>query len=474
VNAATVADFPEFMAISREAAMDPKRAAVITYGCQMNKYESERIAGILVGLGYTLTDEVRGADLILLNTCSVRDKAEQKVYSQLGQLRWLKRDNPELIIGVCGCVAQQEGERIQQRLPYVDLVFGPQNIPKLPALLAQVRHHRHQISDLADNPLWDEQLFPLRREHPFQAWVTVMQGCDKFCTFCVVPYTRGREQSRPPAAIVREVQELAAQGYKEVTLLGQNIDSYGKRSADGKDLADLLEMLQPLNGIRRIRFITSHPRDFTDKLMRAVGALDKVCEYIHLPVQSGSNAVLKRMHRGYTREDYLAKIERLRAYVPDVAISTDVIVGFPGESDADFAQTRALVEAVEFDAMYLFKYSPRPGTKAAAFADQIPEAIKSERFKTLLAIQEAIQLRRNQARVGRCEEVLVEGPSKKGSVQLTGRTRQNRPVNFVGHPSLTGSLVAVHIEKGGVHSLEGKVCTDRRDAEGRTAPCYKW
>lgn len=440
--------------------MDPKRATVITYGCQMNKYESERMAGILIGLGYEMTDEVQGADLVLLNTCSIRDKAEQKVYSQLGQLRWLKRHNPQLIIGVCGCVAQQEGERIQQRVPYVDLVFGPQNIPKLPTLLSQVQSHRRQISDLADNPLWDEQLFPLRRDHPFQAWVTVMQGCDKFCTFCVVPYTRGREQSRPAEAILREVQELAAQGYKEVTLLGQNIDSYGKRSPEGKDLADLLQLIHPIEGIHRIRFITSHPRDFTDKLMRTVGELDKVCEYIHLPVQSGSNAVLKRMHRGYTREDYLRRIERLRAYVPDVAVSTDVIVGFPGETDADFAQTQQLVEAAEFDAMYLFKYSPRPGTKAATFADQVPETIKTERFNTLLATQEAIQLRRNQARIGRCEEVLVEGPSKKGSVQLTGRTRQNRPVNFVGHPSLTGSLVTVQIEKGGTHSLEGRVCTD--------------
>jgi tRNA-2-methylthio-N6-dimethylallyladenosine synthase len=446
--------------------MEPKRAAVITYGCQMNKYESERIAGILVGLGYAIIQETRGADLILLNTCSIRDKAEQKVYSQLGHLKWLKRGNPDLIIGVCGCVAQQEGEHILQRVPHVDLVFGPQNIPKLPSLLAQVQRRRHQLSDLADNPLWDEQLFPIRRDNPFQAWVTVMQGCDKFCTFCVVPYTRGREQSRPTAAIVGEVHTLAAQGYKEVTLLGQNIDSYGKRSPEGKDLADLLEMLQPIAGLERIRFITSHPRDFTEKLMQTVGALDKVCEYIHLPVQSGSSAVLKRMHRGYTGDDYLARVERLRALVPDVAISTDMIVGFPGETDDDFAQTLQLVETVEFDSMYLFKYSPRPGTRAATFDDQVPEAVKTERFNALLEVQEAIQLRRNRARVGRCEEVLVEGPSKKGNVQLTGRTRQNRPVNFVGHPSLTGSLVKVRIDMGGTHSLEGKVCTDRRDRGG--------
>jgi tRNA-2-methylthio-N6-dimethylallyladenosine synthase len=446
--------------------MDPKRAAVITYGCQMNKYESERMAGILVGLGYDMTDAVRTADLILLNTCSVRDKAEQKVYSQLGQLRWLKRENPELIIGVCGCVAQQEGERLLQRVPYLDLVFGPQNIPKLPAFLEQVRSRRQQLSDLADNPLWDEQLSPIRRESPFQAWVTVMQGCDKFCTFCVVPYTRGREQSRPTAAIVQEVRGLAERGYQEVTLLGQNIDSYGKRSPEGKDLADLLELLHPIEGIQRIRFITSHPRDFTEKLMRTVGALERVCEYIHLPVQAGSTSVLKRMHRGYTRDDYLAKVERLRALVPDVAISTDMIVGFPGETEADFEQTHQLVKAVEFDSMYLFKYSPRPGTRAATFPDQVPEAVKTERFTALLELQEAIQLRRNRARVGRCEEVFVEGPSKKGSVQLTGRTRQNRPVNFVGHPSLIGSLVTVHIDKAGAHSLEGKVCTDRRDRGG--------
>jgi tRNA-2-methylthio-N6-dimethylallyladenosine synthase len=446
--------------------MEPKRAAVITYGCQMNKYESERMAGILVGLGYEITSQTRGADLILLNTCSIRDKAEQKVYSQLGQLKWIKRENPDLIVGVCGCVAQQEGERILQRAPHVDLVFGPQNIPKLPSLLAQARTRRQQLSDLADNPLWDEQFFPIRRDNSCQAWVTVMQGCDKFCTFCVVPYTRGREQSRPTGAIAHEVQALADQGYKEVTLLGQNIDSYGKRSPEGKDLADLLEMLHPIEGIERIRFITSHPRDFSEKLMTTVGALDKVCEYIHLPVQAGSNAILKRMHRGYTRDDYLVQVERLRMLVPDVAISTDLIVGFPGESDDDFAQTVQLVEAVEFDSMYLFKYSPRPGTRAATFDDQVPDAVKSERFDALLEAQEAIQLRRNRARIGRCEEVLVEGPSKKGSVQLTGRTRQNRPVNFVGHPSLTGSLVTVYIEQGGAHSLEGKVCTNRSDRGG--------
>ncbi len=446
--------------------MEPKRAVVITYGCQMNKYESERMAGILVGLGYEITGQTRGADLILLNTCSIRDKAEQKVYSQLGQLKWLKRDNPDLIVGVCGCVAQQEGENILQRAPYVDLVFGPQNIPKLPALLTGIQTRRHQLSDLADNPLWDEQLFPIQRDNPCQAWVTVMQGCDKFCTFCVVPYTRGREQSRPTAAIVHEVQALADQGYKEVTLLGQNIDSYGKRSPEGKDLADLLEMLNPIHGIERIRFITSHPRDFSEKLMKTVGTLDKVCEYIHLPVQSGSSVTLRRMHRGYTRDDYLVQVERLRALVPDVALSTDLIVGFPGESDDDFAQTVQLVQAVEFDSMYLFKYSPRPGTRAATFDDQVSEAVKSERFTALLAVQEAIQLCRNRARIGRCEEVLVEGPSKKGSVQLTGRTRQNRPVNFVGHPSLTGSLVTVRIEQVGAHSLEGKVCTDQSDRGG--------
>jgi tRNA-2-methylthio-N6-dimethylallyladenosine synthase len=446
--------------------MAPKRAAVITYGCQMNKYESERIAGILVGLGYEMTSQTRGADLILLNTCSIRDKAEQKVYSQLGQLKWLKRHNPELILGVCGCVAQQEGEHILQRAPHVDLVFGPQNIPKLPGLLTDVQARRHQFSDLADNPLWDEQLFPIQRHSPYQGLVTVMQGCDKFCTFCVVPYTRGREQSRPAGAIVDEVQALAERGYKEVTLLGQNIDSYGKRGPERKDLADLLAMLNPIDGLERIRFITSHPRDFSEKLMRAVATLDKVCEYVHLPVQSGSTVTLKRMHRGYTRDDYLGQVERLRALVPDVALSTDVIVGFPGESDDDFAQTVELVQGVEFDSIYLFKYSPRPGTRAATFDDQLSEAVKSERFNTLLALQEAIQLRRNRARIGRCEEVLVEGPSKKGSVQLTGRTRQNRPVNFVGHLSLTGSLVRVCIKQGGVHSLEGKVCTDRSGRGG--------
>ncbi len=439
--------------------MREKKLALITYGCQMNKYGSERMAGIFDGLGYRMTDTLAEADVILLNTCSVRDKAEQKVYSQLGRLKGLKRKNPELIIGVAGCVAQQEGTRILERMPFVDMVFGPQNVSKIPQLVQEVEEKRSQVAALADNDAWYYHPYPIRRESKVQAWIGVMEGCDKFCSFCIVPYTRGREWSKPCSVILEEVRGLAQEGYKEVTLLGQNITSYGKRSPEGGNLASLLRAVHTVEGIARIRFLTSHPREFSEELMVTIAELPKVCAGIHLPVQSGSDKILKRMHRGYSAAEYLHTVETLRQYIPEVGLSTDIIVGFPGESAEDFAHTKALVEAVGYDSVYLFKYSPRPGTRAMQMPDQVPEEVKDDRFAELLALIEAMTLRKNQEYEGCCVEVLVEGPSKKKAHQLTGRTRNNKIVNFFGEEHLIGTLINVYITRGGPHSLEGQVIT---------------
>jgi tRNA-2-methylthio-N6-dimethylallyladenosine synthase len=436
--------------------MTEKKLALLTYGCQMNKYGSERMAGIFQDLGYGMATTLQEADVILLNTCSVREKAEQKVYSQLGRLKGLKRKKPALIIGVAGCVAQQEGERIIERMPFVDLVFGPQNVSKLPELVRAVEEHR-QVTDLSDNDVWYSHPYPIRRESKVQAWIGVMEGCDKFCSFCIVPYTRGREWSKPVSLVIEEVASLAQEGYKEVSLLGQNITSYGKRSPEGGNLASLLHAVHHVEGIERIRFLTCHPKEFSEELIATVAALPKVCAGIHLPVQSGSDAVLQRMHRGYSVAEYRKKVELLRRSIPDAGLSTDIIVGFPGESAADFAQTKALVETVDYDSVYLFKYSPRPGTRASRMPDQIPEESKDERFAELSALIEAMTLRRNRAYEGRSVEVLVEGPSKKKAQQLTGRTRNNKIVNFFGEDHLIGKLIQVHITRGGPHSLEGQV-----------------
>ncbi|RMF85767.1 MAG: tRNA (N6-isopentenyl adenosine(37)-C2)-methylthiotransferase MiaB [Nitrospinota bacterium] len=434
-----------------------KKLAVLTYGCQMNKYSSERMAGMFQAQGYDMAERVQEADVILLNTCSVREKAEQKVYSQLGRLKGLKRKNPALIIGVAGCVAQQEGERLIQRMPFVDMVFSPQNVVKLPQLVQEVEEKRTRVMALGDNDAWYYHPYPVRRESRVQAWVGVMEGCDKFCSFCIVPYTRGRERSKPLSLVVQEVTQLAQAGYKEVTLLGQNITSYGKRSPEGGNLVQLLRAVHQVEGIVRLRFLTSHPREFSEELMATIAELPKVCEGIHLPVQSGSNAVLRRMRRGYTVEEYLRKVETLRRYLPEVGLSTDIIVGFPGERAADFAQTRALLEEVGYDSVYLFRYSPRPGTRAASLPDQVPEEVKSERFAELSALIEQMGLQKNRGYEGRCVEVLVEGPSKKKAHQLTGRTRNNKIVNFSGEDRLIGELVSVTITRGGPHSLEGEL-----------------
>ncbi|GIX48254.1 MAG: tRNA-2-methylthio-N(6)-dimethylallyladenosine synthase [Candidatus Tectimicrobiota bacterium] len=441
--------------------MTPKKLAIVTYGCQMNKYDSERIAGLLQQAGYTLTADVRQAHLVLLNTCSVREKADQKFYSELGRLKRLKTRRPELLIGVCGCIPQRARDEILQRAPYVDLVFGTLNLSRVVELVRQVEETREPVLEITDEVLDDDLgVLPVARDSRVTAFVSVMQGCNKHCSFCVVPATRGPQVSRPLPVVLEEVRRLAEAGYREVTLLGQNVNAYGKDLRPRRvDFADLLAAVNAVDGIARIRFVTSHPLDFTPRLIAAMAELDKVCEYLHLPFQAGSNRILKLMRRGYTAEAYRELIAQIREAVPDIALSTDVIVGFPGETEEDFLETRRMLELVRFDSIFLFKYSPRPGTLAPQLPNPVPEAVKQRRFEGLLNMQKRIALAANLPYEGRTVEVLVEGPSKKDPAKLTGRTRTNKIVNFAGDARLIGELVPVRITRAGLYALEGELAS---------------
>ncbi len=437
-----------------------KRLYIQTYGCQMNQYDSDRIARLMRQQGYAATDSPEDADLIILNTCSVRDKAEQKVYSALGRWRELKEKNPALVIGVGGCVAQQEGETLFRRAPYLDLVFGTQNIHRLPAMVEEAGAARERQVELAfyREPSYMEDADAEPVVHGAKAYVTIMQGCNKVCSFCIVPYVRGRELSRPSAAIVREVEALAPRGVKEIMLLGQNVNSYGKTAPGELSFPQLLARIDGITGIERVRFTTSHPEDLSPGLIEAYEKLEKLCEHLHLPVQSGSDGVLKRMRRGYTRQEYMGRISLLRERRPGVALSTDIIVGFPGESEAEFADTLEILREVEYDDIYAFGYSPRPHTAAnKLFADDIAEEVKRARLDKVLRLQAEISRRKNLARVGNVEEVLVDGIAKMGRGQMTGRTRANRIVNFGGPEDLSGKLVQVRISGAGANSLTGEL-----------------
>ena len=430
-----------------------KRFLIETWGCQMNVHDSEKMAGILGPLGYEPTDDPGRADLILLNTCSVREKAAEKVFSRLGHLRRLKTGNPDLLIGVCGCVAQQEGEAIFRRAPYVDLVLGPRNLAHLGPLLEQARRDGRSISLAREG---DPILFPggtAARAGGPRAYVTIMEGCNKSCSFCIVPFTRGREVYRAPEEIVVEVQGLAARGYREIELLGQNVNAYHHGS---DDLASLLRMVDRIEGIRRVRFTTSHPGHLKRRIMDAMRDLPSVCNHLHLPVQSGSDKILRAMNRGYTRAAYLEKIEYLRRAVPGIAFSTDLIVGFPGEAEDDFRHTLDLVRQVEFDQVYAFAYSPRPGTAATSLEGALTDAVKQGRLRDLLAIQEGIQARRNATLVGRRFEVLVEGPSRLDAGMLSGRTTCNRIVHLPGSTVSPAEFVQARIIRAHPHSLTGE------------------
>jgi tRNA-2-methylthio-N6-dimethylallyladenosine synthase len=439
------------------------KLCLITYGCQMNEYDSERVAGLLKRDDYELCERPDEADLILLNTCAIREKAEEKVFSQLGVLKRLKQRRPDLILGVMGCMAQLQQARIQERAPYVDLVFGSPAIARVGELIARVKGGERAILETRESPLVKITATP-ERARRLKAFVTVMEGCEKHCTFCVVPTTRGRERSHPPGAVVDEIRGLVDAGCREVTLLGQTVNAYGRDLEPATDLAALLERVNDIEGLDRIRFTTSNPYNLTSRLIRAIRDVPKVVEYLHLPVQSGSDRILERMNRGYTRARYLELIDEVQATVPDIALSTDIIVGFPGETDADFADTVSVVERVGYDNAFIFRYSRRPGTPAADMAHQVPDDVKARRNTALLEVASRVAARRSARLEGRVMPVLVDGESRKDAGQVCGRTRCNRVVNFDAEGrALLGHVVPVRITEALPHSLRGRLA-DREAA----------
>jgi len=438
-------------------ATSEKLLYVETFGCQMNVSDSEKIVALMKGVGYRYTNDFSLADLIILNTCNVRAKAEQKVYSHLGRYKGLKNKNRRLILGVGGCVAQHEGDRLLESVPYLDIVFGTHNLHMLPDLVkaAENGHRLAEVNFIDNESRLD--LFPATDgEGGVSRFVTVMQGCDNFCSYCIVPYVRGREISRRSAEIINEIRGLVDKGVREVTLLGQNVNSYGLKSPGEPDFASLLRKVAEVPGIDRIRFTTSHPKDISPPLIACFADLPKLCGHIHLPAQAGNDRVLARMNRGYTRKDYLEKIEALKTASPGIQISGDMIVGFPGETKADFEETLSLMEKVRYSDIFSFVYSVRPETKAAEYPDEISHLEKHERLSQLQAIQKAMTLERNRSLVGYTQQVLVEGFSKRGD-QLSGRTSGNRIVNFAGDPTLIGSIVELTITRAFQNSLLGEI-----------------
>jgi tRNA-2-methylthio-N6-dimethylallyladenosine synthase len=432
---------------------------LITYGCQMNEYDSERVAGLLRERQYELTDDVAAADVILVNTCAIREKAEEKVFSKLGELKRLKVDRPELIIGVMGCMAQLQQRTVLRRAPQVDLVFGSPAIARVGELVERARLERRPILETGEAPLVKITAKPVSTDR-LKAFVTVMEGCEKHCTFCVVPRTRGRERSHTPASIIAEVEGLVADGCREVTLLGQTVNAYGRDLTPPTDLAELFERVNDVTGLERIRFTTSNPYNLTPRLIRAMREVPKVCEWFHLPLQSGSDRVLERMNRGYTRARYLELVDALRDAEPAMAFSTDVIVGFPGETEADFEATLQVVEDVGYDNVFAFRYSRRPGTPAATMPDQVPEDVKADRNRRLLEVAQRVAAERSARLTGRTMEVLVDGTSRRSSGELSGRTRCNRVVNFDGKGRVAvGDIVHVRVTDALPHSLRGTLAT---------------
>jgi tRNA-2-methylthio-N6-dimethylallyladenosine synthase len=440
-----------------------KRVYIRTFGCQMNEYDSAKMADVLAAAeGLEPTDDPAAADVILFNTCSVREKAQERVFHDLGRVRQLKQARPGLIIGVGGCVASQEGAAIVERAPYVDVVFGPQTLHRLPQLIAARRATGTAQVDISFPEIEKFDALPPARTEGASAFVSIMEGCSKYCSFCVVPYTRGEEVSRPLDDVLTEVADLAGRGVREVTLLGQNVNAWRGRmggTAETADFALLLEYVADMPGIERIRYTTSHPREFTQRLIDAYARLPALVSHVHLPVQSGSDRVLAAMKRGYTALEYKAIVRRLRAARPGVCLSSDFIVGFPGETEADFEQTMRLVEEVGFDASFSFLYSRRPGTPAADLADDTPHAVRLARLQRLQARLEANARAVNDAMVGTTQRVLVEGRAKKNAAELAGRTDNNRVVNFAGPDRLLGTFVDVTIAQALPHSLRGRVRT---------------
>lgn len=438
---------------------EKKLFCISTFGCQMNEEDSERLSGMLKRIGYERTENKEEASIIIFNTCCVRENAENKVYGNLGRLKKQKEKNPDLIIAICGCMMQQKGkaDEMLERFPYVDIIFGTHNSYKFPEYLNRVRTEGVQIKEIVDKESEIVEGIPIDRKSDAKAFVTIMYGCNNFCTYCIVPYVRGRERSRKPLDIEIEIKDLVAKGYKEVTLLGQNVNSYGKGLDEKITFADLLRRLNEIEGLDRIRFMSSHPKDLTLDVVYAIRDCDKVCEQIHLPVQSGSNRLLKEMNRHYTREQYIELAKTIRREIPDVTFSTDLIVGFPGETDEDFNDTLELVKEIEFDAAFTYLYSRRNHTPADKMENQISEEVKHERFNKLVEISNACIAKGNKEAVGKTYEVLVEGCSKNDESRLTGRTRNARLVNFEGGEELIGKLVNIKITHANSFSLVGEV-----------------
>lgn len=439
----------------------PKKLFIRTFGCQMNEYDSDKMADVLnASEGVVKTDNPEEADIILFNTCSVREKAQEKVFHDLGRVRHLKQQNPNLVIGVGGCVASQEGEAIIARAPYVDVVFGPQTLHRLPQLIAERKANGKAAVDVSFPEIEKFDAMPPSEVKGASAFVSIMEGCSKFCTFCIVPYTRGGEVSRPFTDVLTEVADLAANGVGEVTLLGQNVNAYrgDMEGTDEKaDLALLIEYIAEVPGIERIRYTTSHPREMSQRLIDTYATQPKLVSHLHLPVQAGSDRVLAAMKRGYTTLEYKSIIRKLRAARPDISLSTDFIVGFPGETDEDFEKTMKLIEDVGFDSSFSFIYSPRPGTPALELEDSTPAEVKSARLSRLQKrIDEQAQVI-SQAMVGSVQRVLVEGTSKKDAHELAGRTDNNRIVNFAGNARLINTFVDVRITSALPHSLRGEI-----------------
>ena len=442
---------------------DKKTFHITTFGCQMNEHDSETLAGMLIEKGYVPAAERKDANIVIFNTCSIRENADKRFFGTLGQLKRRKTEQREnFTVCVCGCMMQQQHiiDTIKAKYPWVDVIFGTHNLHQLPELLDNLYKEKHK--QLA---IWEEggeivEGLPAKRLFKHKAFVNIMYGCNNFCTYCIVPYTRGRERSRAAEDILKEVQALAADGVKEITLLGQNVNSYkgiSRDSGEKTDFTDLIYMLSEVDGIERIRFMTSHPKDISDKLIAAYGKCEKLCHYIHLPVQAGSSKVLKEMNRHYTREDYLEIVRKLREVDPDIAISTDIIVGFPGETEEEFEETLTLCEEVRYDSAFTFLYSVRKGTPAEKFENQIPEEIKHERFNRLVDVINRISAEKNAEYVGRIEKVLVDGPSKNNSKTYGGRTESFKLVNFRGTPDMIGQVIDVLITGANTFSLEGEV-----------------
>jgi tRNA-2-methylthio-N6-dimethylallyladenosine synthase len=435
-----------------------KRYLIRTYGCQMNEHDSETLKGMFEAMNYTWTDDKNEADVILLNTCAIRENAEDKVFGELGHLKALKTEKPNLILGVCGCMSQEEAvvNRILQKHSFVDLIFGTHNVHRLPALLQEAYFSKEMVVEVWSKEGDIVENIPKKREG-MKAWVNIMYGCDKFCTYCIVPYTRGKERSRRPQDVLAEVRDLARQGFKEITLLGQNVNAYGKDFEDiSYTFGDLMNDIHKID-VPRIRFMTSHPRDFDDHLIEVLAQKGNLLEHIHLPVQSGSTEVLKKMSRKYTSEHYLELVAKIKKAIPDVVLTTDIIVGFPGETDEQFEETMSLVREVQYDFAYSFIYSPREGTPAASMEDNVPMEVKKQRLQRLNDALGVTIKKSNEALKGQVVELLVEGESKNDAAMLSGRTRGFKLVHFAGPRELIGSLVHVRITDANTWSLKGEL-----------------